>query len=256
MTARLAGREDGDPRPLHVRIAADLRDEIMSGELAPGGCLPSTAQLKQRFAASNATVQKAVGLLKDEGLVVGRPGAEVTVREHRQHTIRPAAYLAPAAPGEPYPWVAESPGRRRSRLLEVGECRPPADVCEALRLADGGTAVLRAQMLMLDDEPVELVKSYYPVEITRGTEIALSRRIKGGTPALLASMGYPPRRSVDRVSARVPTREQYTALRLPSDLPVLRTLRVVYSDDQRPIEASVMTKAGHLYEVQYEMVPQ
>ena len=65
-----------------------------------------------------------------------------------------------------------------------------------------------------------------------------------GAPALLAEMGYPPRLTVDRVSARVPTQQQYEALRLPSDLPVLRTLRVVYSDDDRPIEVTVMAKAG------------
>jgi GntR family transcriptional regulator len=57
---------------------------------------------------------------------------------------------------------------------------------------------------------------------------------------------------VDRVSARIPTQEQYRALRLPGDLPVLRTLRVVFSDERRPIEATVMVKAGHLYELQYE----
>lgn len=45
-------------------------------------------------------------------------------------------------------------------------------------------------------------------------------------------------------------------MNLPSDLPVLRTLRVVYSDEQRPIEATVMVKAGHLYELQYEFTPE
>ncbi|MDT3399010.1 GntR family transcriptional regulator [Streptomyces sp. B1866] len=251
------GQGERDPRSLHERIAADLRDEIMSGDLAPGGSLPSTARLKERFTASNATVQKALRLLKDEGLVVGRPGAAVSVREHRQRTVRPAAYLAPAAPGEPYPWVAEAArhGRRgASRLLEVGEVRPPADVAEALRLPGDGTALLRAQVLLLGDEPVELVTSYYPLDIARGTDMMARRRIRGGTPALLASLGFPPRRSVDRVSARVPTQEQYALLRLPGDLPVLRTLRVVYSDDDRPVEATVMAKAGHLYEVEYEIV--
>jgi len=31
---------------------------------------------------------------------------------------------------------------------------------------------------------------------------------------------------------------------------------VVFSDDDRPIEATVMVKAGHLYEVQYEFTPE
>lgn len=45
-----------DGRSLHARIAADLRDEIMSGDLAPGAKLPSTIHLKARFDASSATV--------------------------------------------------------------------------------------------------------------------------------------------------------------------------------------------------------
>ncbi|MFC4331689.1 GntR family transcriptional regulator [Streptomyces andamanensis] len=247
-----------DRRSLHERIAADLRDDIMSGDLAPGTSLPSTAQLKDRFGASNATIQKAVQILKDEELVVGRAGAAITVREHRQRTMRPASFMSPAAPGEPYRWLTEAtkPGSRaHSTLLDVRESNPPADVRVALGLADGETALLRHQVLSLDDEPVELVKSYYPMAVARGTAITEKRKIRGGTPALLAGLGYPPRLSVDRVSARVPTQEQFQALALPSDLPVLRTLRVVFSDDDFPVEATVMVKAGHLYELQYEFTP-
>ncbi|MFF1477093.1 GntR family transcriptional regulator [Streptomyces sp. NPDC058301] len=244
-----------DRRPLHERIAADLRDEIMSGDLQPGANLPSTQQLRDRFEVANATVQKALQVLKDERLAVGRPGSAVTVRPHQQETIRPADTGQPAPPGEQYSWltVATNKGRRGSiELLEVAEVRPPADVAAALRLDENGVAVLRRQVLSYDGSPVELVKSYYPVELARGTAMAERRKIRGGTPALLAEMGYPPRHTVDRVSARVPTQEQFEALQLPSDLPVLRTFRVVYSDDERPIEVTVMAKAGHLYELQYE----
>ncbi|MEC3997438.1 GntR family transcriptional regulator [Actinacidiphila sp. DG2A-62] len=212
-----------DRRPLHERIAADLRDEIMSGDLAPGSSLPSTQQLKNRFDAASATVQKALQLLKSEQLVVGRAGSAVTVRPHRQETVRPAAFSQPVAPGGPSPLVAEAVARGRSavvRLLEVGEVRPPADVAAALRLHGDDTAVMRHQLLLHDGEPVEL--------------------------------GYPPRRTVDLVSARVPTQEQYEALRLPGNLPVLRTLRVVHSDDDLPVEATVMAKAGHLHELRYD----
>ncbi|KPI18527.1 transcriptional regulator, GntR family [Actinobacteria bacterium OK074] len=135
-----------DRRPLHERIAADLRDEIMSGELALGASLPSTARLKERFDASSATVQKALHLLKDEGLVVGRAGSAVTVREHRQRTLRPAEFMAPAEPGEPYRWLTEvtkRDGRAHSTLREVAEVVPPADVAAALGLGPGETAVLR-----------------------------------------------------------------------------------------------------------------
>lgn len=260
MTVPKAEPESHDRRSLHERIAADLRDDIMSGELPPGANLPSTAQLKTRFDASNATVQKALQLLKDEGLVVGRAGAAVTVREHRQRTMRPALSLAvPAATGEAYPWLTEAAKHgthARITLLGVRETHPPADIRTALALPEDGTALLRSQLVLIDDEPAELIHSYYPLDIARGTPLTDRRRIRGGTPALLTELGHPPRRSVDRVSARIPTQEQFQALRLPGSLPVLCTLRVVYADHGRPVEATAMVKAGHLYELQYEFVPE
>lgn len=248
-------KESRDPRPLHERIATDLRRQILSGDRPAGSRMPTTPELKLQFDASNATIQKALGVLKAEGLLVGRAGSGVTVQDHRRRTIRPAATSQPAEPGEPYRWLTEAKkdGRQgRSRILRVAEVQPPADVAEALALGEGGVAVLRAQLLTLDDEPAELVHSFYPVELARGTAMAERQRIKGGTPTLLAEMGYPPRRTVDRVVADEPTQEEYDALELPSPLPVLRTLRVVYSDNDRPIEVTVMAKAGHLYQIQYE----
>ncbi|MEU3407938.1 GntR family transcriptional regulator [Streptomyces sp. NPDC006670] len=249
-----------DPRPLHLRIAADLRDAVMNGELAPGSKVPSTARLKERFDASNATIQKALQVLKAEGLVVGRAGAAVTVRENRQRTVRPACSLTPATAGAAYPWLAQFAGparaEARSELVGVGEAEVHGDIAAALGQENGSPALLRHQLITVDSEPAELVSSYYPLDIARGTALAEYRRIRGGSPTLLKELGFPPRTSVDRVSARIPTQAEHAALRLPGDLPVLRTLRTVYGYDHRPIEVTVMVKAGHLYELQYEFTPE
>ncbi|WP_030204834.1 GntR family transcriptional regulator [Streptomyces sp. NRRL S-87] len=248
-----------DARSLHARIAADLREEIMSGELPPGAKLPSTAQLKARFDASNATIQKALLLLKEEGLVIGRAGAAVTVRENRQRTVRPADSLTSAATGAQFPWllkVAEQGRSAQSELLSVGRTQVSGDIAAALVIAEGSSAILRRQLITIDGEPAELVSSYYPMDVAEGTQLAEVRKIKGGTPTLLTELGHPPRLSVDRVSARIATQEQYAALRLSGDLPVLRTLRTVYDAADRPVEVTVMVKAGHLYELQYEFTPE
>ncbi|MEU6110961.1 GntR family transcriptional regulator [Streptomyces albidoflavus] len=244
-----------DPRSLHERIAADLRAQILSGDLAPASALPSTAQLKERFDASNATIQKALQLLKNEELVVGHAGASVTVRARRQRTVRPSSYLAAGASGTPSRWLAETDDEApsaRSELLDVAECVLPADVRAILGTGESEVAVCRRQLLLLGEEPAELVASYYPAALARGTALAARRKIRGGAPAVLAELGVPPQRCVDRVTARVPTQEEHQLLRLPSSLPVLRTLRVAFSADGSPVEATVMVKAGHLYEIEYE----
>ncbi|MFF8318579.1 UTRA domain-containing protein [Streptomyces bobili] len=151
--------------------------------------------------------------------------------------------------------------------MHAGEVPAPADVAGLLGITEGDPVVVRRQLVLLDNRPNELADTYYPTAIARGTGLARTakipggavtllamnrRRIKGGTPALLTELGHPPRRSVDRVSARIPTQEQYQALHLTSNMPVLRTLRVLHSDRDVPVEVTVMVKAGHLYELQYE----
>jgi GntR family transcriptional regulator len=110
--------------------------------------------------------------------------------------------------------------------------------------------VIRRRLMRHKGEPVELDMSYYPSEIAAGTELADPGRIRGGAPRALAELGYPERYFTDRVSVRMPTTEEIGLLDLPN-VPVIRQFRVIYSDDDRPVEASVLIKGGHLYELLY-----
>ncbi|MEU5126496.1 winged helix-turn-helix domain-containing protein [Streptomyces mobaraensis] len=82
-------------------MAARIRDQIMSGHLDPGSKLPSTQQLMDEYGVVGTTVQKALQLLKAEGIVVGRPGKGVFVREEPNHVIEPASSVPPSAHGRP-----------------------------------------------------------------------------------------------------------------------------------------------------------
>ncbi|GLY49253.1 GntR family transcriptional regulator [Lentzea sp. NBRC 102530] len=228
-----------DLRPRHQQIAADLRDLIMRGDLAPGAQLPSTSQLVARYSAANATIQHALKSLKDEGFLDSRVGKGVYVRDRQPLVVDAAAYIAP------------EPDRYRYQLLDVTTAAPPADVAAGLRLVPGATAVVRTRVLFHDDQPVELSASYYPADIAVGSRLAKTAKIRGGAPEALAELGYPQRTFVDRISARPPTVEEAEALDLPDGTPVMRQLRVVYSDNERPVEASVLIKGAHLYELLY-----
>ncbi|MDQ7904701.1 GntR family transcriptional regulator [Phytohabitans sp. ZYX-F-186] len=233
----MAKRTDGRPR--HQQIAADLRARIMSGELGPGTQLPSTPKLVAQYAAANATIQRALASLKDEGFLDSHIGKGVYVRARQPHVVDIAAYLAPSPRGYSY------------QLLDVREARPPADVAEALALADDDLAVLRHRLLLHADEPVELSWSYYPLQIVRGSDITKRGKIPGGAPRVLADLGYPQRELLDRLSARLPTTHELELLDLPDDVPVIRQLRVIHSDGAQPVEASILVKGAHLYELKY-----
>jgi DNA-binding GntR family transcriptional regulator len=71
-------------QPIYKRIAAALRAQINSGELAIGDSLPSTRELMQIHEASNNVVRNAVEVLRQEGLVHGQPGKAVYVKARPQ----------------------------------------------------------------------------------------------------------------------------------------------------------------------------
>jgi GntR family transcriptional regulator len=110
---------------------------------------------------------------------------------------------------------------------------------------------LRRRLLSYDGQPVELSLSYYPSQIAAGTSLSRRSRIPGGAPQALAELGYPQRGFIDRLSARLPTTEEFETLELADDVPVLRQFRTVYSDDRVPVEVSILVKGAHLYELQY-----
>jgi DNA-binding GntR family transcriptional regulator len=82
-----------DPRPPYVQLAADLRDAIAAGQYKEGDRLPSTRRLAETHGISTGTVQHAMKLLREEGLIGGHQGRGVFVLA----TDAPAA----AEPGTP-----------------------------------------------------------------------------------------------------------------------------------------------------------
>lgn len=252
----MAEQPNGKPLwSVQDQIASYLRDRILDGEIPPDGQLPSSRELLAQFGAAAQTIKNAMTILEKEGLVYTKRGAGIYARAHRQRTMTPADYKNPPTDGGKYQWIAAAERKGftgRSDLLDVEEVVPPRLVREAFGLNDEGTAILRRQVMYLDDEPCELVEVYFPLDLAQGTPIAERRRIKGGAGRVLAEAGLPPLRCIDKVAARWPTPQQQKALRMPTKLPVLRQFRVTYSVDDRPIQAEFMIKAGHLYELEYE----
>jgi DNA-binding transcriptional regulator YhcF (GntR family) len=66
--------------PPYLRIAAAIRRRIEAGELRPGDRVPSTRQVVRDFGVAMATATRALAALRDEGLVVTRPGSGTVVR--------------------------------------------------------------------------------------------------------------------------------------------------------------------------------
>jgi DNA-binding GntR family transcriptional regulator len=71
--------DTNDPRPPYIQVADGLRSAIRSGDLAPGARLASGRELASQWGVALMTLQKAVDLLRDEGLVYSQQGRGVFV---------------------------------------------------------------------------------------------------------------------------------------------------------------------------------
>ncbi len=243
-----------DGRPKREQIAADLRAWVLDGKYPD--MLPGIEVLAAWFDTSMNTVQHALEILKEEGLVVGEKGRGVrTVGRSR------IAVLAdPDAQLDKYRYdvldvsILSGPGPMRPKadqLQGIDDETMPADVVQALGLGPTGRAVrrLRVMRVRTTEEPVELDWSYYPADIAQGTRLARPGPIKGGTQRILDEMGFPAVGFEDRVTTRPPTKQELELLELPEFAAVLRTTRVVWTHGDRPIEATVMVKGGHRFEL-------
>ena len=236
-------------------IVAGLRALILDGLIAPGEQLPSSSEIADEYNATPTSISRALDILEMEGLVDRQKGRGVYVSSRDRAVVIASHYPRPRG-DQPYGWLTDTQHRSRatsSELLEVGERPAPRTVASVFGIERNKPVVMRHQLLSLDGEPAELVWNYYPIEIARGTALAQPTKIQGGSPRVLTQLGLPLRNARDKVGVRNATRHEWSLLKLPADIPVLRTFRVVFTDDQRPVEASILVKAGHQYEVEYEL---
>jgi len=68
-------------------VANVLRAAIRTRRFEPGDQLPSLSELSKTYSVSLMTVQKALGLLRDEGLVISRQGKGSFVRQRTERAI-------------------------------------------------------------------------------------------------------------------------------------------------------------------------
>src|SRR6266536_5539571 len=76
-----------DPRPPYIQIANAVRAAILTRTFAPGEQLPSGSELAKRYGVARMTVQQAIRLLREEGLVVSRQGSGIYVRERMTRAV-------------------------------------------------------------------------------------------------------------------------------------------------------------------------
>ncbi|MER5395378.1 GntR family transcriptional regulator [Streptomyces sp. NPDC002599] len=203
--------------PKYVRLAQTLQGRIEDGTYPPGSRVPSENQLVQAFGMSRPTVVRALELLKRDGWLESRQGFGTIVRG------RPEVAERKAQRGREV--LDRQEDQASVRLVDVRQVSVPRRVASLLGVQKETRVLVRRLLVEVDGEPVELSSSYFPADLVEGTDLADSALLAEGLRAHLEA-----RKKVrfdhvtERVSARLPSREEADLLALPDGEPILSVL--------------------------------
>src|SRR5215471_20241859 len=134
------------PGAKYKQIADDLRDQITTGVLTPGGQLPPEPKLAAAYDASRSTVRLAIGLLIQQGLVETRQGMGTYVTEPTTPLTVVLSREEDWRAGEPADSALQPTGKRTrptTTTFQAETACADAEVAAALNVAEGTPIMLR-----------------------------------------------------------------------------------------------------------------
>lgn len=229
-------------QPEYLRIAADLRARITSGEYQAGDQIPTLPALAERYGVSEITIRSAIRLLAGEGLVESRARAGTIV------LARPPVHRLPADRYQSTPGVRSTPytrdqgiGWSEYRLDKRFERVNATAELAGLFEGDEGEPLLARHFVFYDsDTPTQMSVSYVRWSDVGGTPVAdpINEPWPGGTRSQMASLGIRVIRVTESFTAGMPTELEAATLRIGVGVPVLRYTRRHIADDGRVVEVA------------------
>ena len=230
-------------QPEYLRIAADLRRRISSGEYGPGDQIPTLPELCAEYGnVSETTIRNALALLRNEGLIESRARAGTRVRPrpaiHRMAADRyrttPGARSTPYTRDQGIGWSEYRLDKRFERVQADPELAGLFE-CEV------GERLLARHFVFYDnDQPTQMSTSYVRWSDVQGTPVAdpINEPWPGGTRAQLATLGIRVTQITESFTAAMPTELEAATLRIGAGVPVLRYTRKHISDTGRIVEVA------------------
>ncbi|MET9434405.1 GntR family transcriptional regulator [Streptomyces sp. NPDC006551] len=200
---------------LSQTIAADLRAQITTGHLEAGARLPSEPRLAADYKVSTPTLRNALSLLQAEGLIEKIHGKGNFVRRPLRKLTYADGLLTPDA--DLHITIRTTNLRARGDLIPLLKVPSRTPLTEFLCLTHQG------------ERPHSLARIYVPRDLEQ-PELPWSRSKRVETREV--------------VTARLPTPEEASTLRLSTSLAVLAITRVSADITGRVIEAARLILAG------------
>jgi GntR family transcriptional regulator len=240
------------PQARYRQVAAEIRNAIKRGEYPPGSALPSQPELARQYGLNQTSINRAIALLRSEGIVRVEHGRGAFVQEiptvKRVRRI-PRGDATGSSFAEEMRKAALVP---RTKLADLSTVPAPAVVAEHLGIAESDPVVRRTRHMFASDRPVQLATSYLPIAVVGSQDIAIPDTGPTGLYRRLATRGYPIKRFVEEIEARRPRPAEADFLQLTEAQHVLEVTRIAYTADDLPVETVINVFPSQQWRLSYE----
>lgn len=238
-------------------IADYLRERILEGTFPSGQPLPSEETLAKEYNCSRPTVQKAVAILRGEGLVVTEFARGSFVRSPflRPSITRPRGVRRDASGS-----YADADGLRWSGTdsdAPATRTDAPVELADLLGITPGEPMFTYQTVRASERSRVrEIHVTYVPFSVVADTPLEESTPPR--VPDLFTAFEKLGHRLhwTEYVRARMPLPDEASALRLTPGIPLLYVLRVTLNQDNRPLALEETRTPGDDQEYAYTYGPQ
>lgn len=188
--------ERSNPLPLYYQLKEALKQQIISGHLAPHTVIPSEPELVASYHVSRATVRQALSELVREGLLYRVHGRGTFVSDPRvQQDIGEVSSLTQEL---------RKRGKRPGGQLLVSELvRGTAQVREQLHLSETDQALRLERVRRADDLPIAHEIDYLPYPRAASVYERIKELVDGSLYSLMASEGLTPATVVQSLSGDI-----------------------------------------------------
>ncbi|GAB3657938.1 GntR family transcriptional regulator [Actinocorallia lasiicapitis] len=244
------------PKSEYRQVVILLRAAIADGEFPPGTLLPPEPELADRFGVNRATVNRALTMLRTEGLVRPERGRGTTVSKLPINRREAVARQNPAvreADGNRGAFDAEikALGLTPEVAVVVSQQPAPPEIAQYLGIEPGAPVVARARDMLADGIHVQLATSYLPLSIAEGTALLSEDTGPGGTYSRLAELGLAPAEFTETVRVRTPSEEEAAALHMDLDQRVCSITRLARTASGRIVEVNKIVVPAHQWELSF-----
>ncbi|MFE9247099.1 GntR family transcriptional regulator [Nocardiopsis sp. NPDC006938] len=245
-----------DARPMQVRIADDLRNQINRGNLAPGEKLPTLAALASQHGVSEMVARRAVELLRQEGAVISRKGSGTFVREAvpiRRHGLQ--RYSRSVWGGKSPKPLLKAEGERQGKGVgqesSTEQTSAPKFVVDRLPdVNEGDLVYTRRRITKLDGVINQSADSYFSLNTGERSPAIVAGEGPGGHIARINALS-PVLEIQEEITTRMPSGPEASRLQIPTGTPVFDVIRTYHCEDG-PMDVTKFVIRGDMAAFDYQ----